>query len=278
MSDRRLTPANGRVAAQHLKGIVAADSYVLGERARMVGAVTDLCAKPGGKRDRQVLRGAGVTVFERRDGWAFVEADADGYVGYVADTALGDDATTTHRVATAATHAYDGESFKSQDVMHLPFGAQVRVIDERHKMFETDAGYIPKKHLRPLDHPFSDPVTVAQAFFGVPYLWGGNSTRGIDCSGLVQAGLLACGIYCPGDSDMQMAELGEEIAPDAPVQRGDLMFWKRHVGIMVDAEVMLHANAHHMAAVYEPIAAATIRIKAQGDGAVLARKRLTNRV
>lgn len=275
MSDRRLTPANGRIAAQHLKGIIAAETYVTGTRARIAAPLVDLCAAPNGRRDRQLLLGAGVTVFEKRDGWAFVQADADGYVGYIPETALGADAAPTHRVGTAATHAYEGESFKSKDLMHLPFGAQVIVTDERHKMFETNVGYVPKKHLRPMDQPFSDPVTVAQAFFGVPYLWGGNSTRGVDCSGLVQAGHLACSIYCPGDSDMQMAELGQDIAPDAALQRGDLMFWKGHVGIMVDADVMLHANAHYMAAVYEPIAAATIRIKAQGDGEVLARKRLT---
>jgi len=217
MSDRRLTPANGRVAAQHLKGIIAADAYVVGTRARIADPLVDLCATPDGRRDRQLLIGAGVTVFEKRDGWAFIQADADGYVGYVPETALGADSAPTHRVGTAATHAYEGESFKSKDLMHLPFGAQVIVTDERHKMFETNLGYIPKKHLRPLDQPFTD----------------------------------------------------------APLRRGDLMFWKGHVGIMVDADVMLHANAHHMAAVYEPIAAAIIRIKAQGDGEVLARKRLT---
>ena len=158
--------------------------------------------------------------------------------------------------------------------MHLCFGAQVRVVVERHKMFETDVGFIPKKHLRPVDRPFADPVTVAQLFFGAPYLWGGNSRLGIDCSGLVQAGLMACGIFCPGDSDLQMADVGEALDSDAPLQRGDLLFWKGHVGIMVDADVMLHANAHHMAVAYEPLAAATIRIEAQGDGACLMRKRV----
>lgn len=104
----------------------------------------------------------------------------------------------THRVATLATHIYETESFKSRDLLRLPFGAAVEVIDERPKMFETPFGFVPKKHMRPLDQLFTDPVTVAQQFFGTPYLWGGNSSLGIDCSGLVQMGLLACGHPCPG--------------------------------------------------------------------------------
>ena len=273
MSDRRLTPANGRVAASHLHGHVDAAAFVDGDRMQVVWPLVDLRAAPDGPRDRQLLRGAGVTLYERRDGWAFVQAQADGYVGYVPEEALGTAEVPTHRVATAGTHAYAAESFKSADLMHLSFGAQVRVMDERHKMFETDAGFIPKKHLRPLDRPFADPVTVAQLFFGTPYLWGGNSRLGVDCSGLVQAALLACDRTCPGDSDLQMVEVGETLAPDAPLRRGDLVFWKGHVGMMVDSDVMIHANAHHMAVAYEPLEAAITRIAAQGDGEVLVRKR-----
>lgn len=274
MTDRRVTPANGQVAAVHLKGIVQAESYVAGTLAQINAPVVDLCTSPDGKRDRQCLLGAPVTVYERRNGWAFVQAQTDGYVGYVPEMTLAESTPATHRVSTAATHAYETESFKSKDLMALSFGAQLTVIDERPKMFETTRGFVPKKHLRPLDRPFQDPVTIAQLFFGTPYLWGGNSRWGIDCSGLIQASLLACAIPCPGDSDQQMTALGKVVLADAPLARGDLIFWKGHVAMMVDAEVMIHANAHHMATAYEPVKDATLRIKAQGDGDIIARKRL----
>lgn len=271
MSDRRLTPANGRVAAMHLAGQVQADAFVQGWPLMVAPALTDLCAHPDGPRDRQLLMGAVVTVFEDRGGWSFVQA-ADGYVGYLRSDALGEVVTPTHCVATVATHAYAAEDIKSPDLCSLPFGARLTVLDERRKFFETQAGYVPKSHLRGLDRPFTDPATVAQLHFGVPYLWGGNSTRGIDCSGLIAASLTACGLPCPADSDMQRDELGD--AFEGPFLRGDLVFWKGHVGMMVDAETLVHANAHHMATVYEPIQRAILRIEAQGDGPVTARKRL----
>ena len=271
MSDRRLTPANGRVAAMHLAGQVEAERYVEGWPAMVTASVVDLRDRPDGARDRQLLMGAQVAVFEDRDGWSFVQA-ADGYVGYVRSADLGAVSVPSHFVATAATHAYGAEDFKSPDLHGLPFGVRVTVLDERRKFFETNVGFVPKKHLRPLDQPFTDPATAAQLFFGVPYLWGGNSTRGIDCSGLVAAGLSACGIACPADSDLQQAALGQSF--DGPYRRGDLVFWKGHVGMMVDADTLIHANAHHMATAYEPIAQAVLRIEAQGDGAVTARKRL----
>ncbi|WP_322894440.1 MULTISPECIES: NlpC/P60 family protein [unclassified Yoonia] len=271
MTDRRLTPANGRVAALHLAGKVPAERYLAGALMMLTCPVSDLCAEPGGARDRQLLLGAIVTVFEDRDNWSFVQA-ADGYVGYVASDRLGPVRDVTHMVGTAATHAYLAEDIKSPDVMCLPFGARVSVLDERAKFFETTLGFIPKKHLRPLDRPFTDPATVAQLHFGVPYLWGGNSTRGIDCSGLVAAALTACGIPSPADSDLQCEGLGADFTGTA--RRGDLIFWRGHVAMMVDEATLIHANAHHMATAYEPLEAATLRIAAQDGGPVTARRRI----
>lgn len=271
MTDRRLTPANDRVAAMHLAGQVEAERYTEGWPMMVAAEVVDLCASPEGSRDRQLLIGAEVTVFEDHADWSFVQA-GDGYVGYIPTCELKDVLAPTHFVSTIATHAYTAEDFKSPERHALPFGARVTVMDERRRFYETNCGFVPKSHLREIARPFGDPATVAQLHFGVPYLWGGNSSRGIDCSGLITAALSACGQTCPGDSDMQCAQLGGDAVGD--FRRGDLIFWKGHVGMMVDDETLIHANAHHIATVYEPIKRAILRIEAQGDGPVLAHKRL----
>lgn len=271
MTDPRLIAANGRVADIALRDQVTAEVYVAGTLKSVSAPVADLMSVPNGARTRQVLRGAAMTVFEDLDGWSYVQG-ADNYVGYMRSEHLSAAAAPTYFVGTPATHAYAQESFKSGDVMRLPFGAGVTVVDERRKFFETDVGFIPKSHLRPIEKWFNDPVTIAQMHFGVPYLWGGNSTYGIDCSGLIAAGLTACGIACPADSDLQRDTLGSDITGN--LQRGDLMFWRGHVGVMVDGDTMIHANAHHMATAYEPVKNAILRIAAQGDGDVIARKRI----
>jgi cell wall-associated NlpC family hydrolase len=273
--DRRLTPFNGTTAALHLAGEVPAQRFTAGETRTVTAPVTDLLATPTGPRDRQLLKGTRVTAFEDRDGFTYLQSARDGYCGWVASSALGPLTSPTHRVAIRATHIYTAESIKSPDLAHLSFGVEVMVTNETHKFWETPEGFIPKPALRPRDKPFRDPVTVAQLHFGTPYLWGGNSVLGIDCSGLVQASLLACAIPCPGDSDLQRT-LGAEATGEP--RRGDLWFWKGHVAMVVDAETLIHANAHHMATAYEPLRAATLRIEAQGDGPVLARRRVLDQI
>ncbi|WP_434289525.1 NlpC/P60 family protein [Celeribacter sp. SCSIO 80788] len=270
MTDRRLTPANARVALSgHALG---GQAEVTPTRYTISLPVADLRASPGGARDRQLLWGEGFDVLELRDGWAFGIAARDGYVGYVDEADLGPELSATHTISARATHLYPRDDFKTEAVTSLSFGSRIKVVDERRKFMEIEGGlFVPKAHIRPLERPFSDPVTIAQIFFGTPYLWGGNSAFGIDCSGLVQAGLLACGVLCPGDSDMQMS-LGSEAT--GGYQRGDLLFWKGHVAMCVDGEVLIHANAHHMAVAYEPIERAIARIEAQGDGPVTAHRRV----
>jgi cell wall-associated NlpC family hydrolase len=271
VTDRRLTPANARVALESLRGIVSAPAYVPGVPARIAVALTDLCDAPGGARDRQLLFGETVTVIERKDGWAFVQAARDGYCGYVTEAALGAPRTATHRVAAPATHLYPEPRVQARETAALSFGALVTVTGTAGAFAETPDGFVPAPHLRPLDRPFDDPVAVAELFLGTPYLWGGNSRAGIDCSGLVQAAFLACGRPCPGDSDLQRA-LGAELPESAPLRRGDLIFWKGHVALVADASRLIHANGHAMATVHEATEVAIARIAASGYP-VLARRR-----
>jgi hypothetical protein len=271
--DRRTTAANGRVAAAELEGVVEAAAYVAGTPAFVATPVLDMLKSPSGPRDRQLLLGAKVRVLEDREGWSFVQA-ADGYVGYLASNALDARAAEpNHRVIARATHAYERGDFKSPYRASLPFGAAVAVSRINGRYAETSLGFIPLVHLRPLADLFPDPVEVARLHLGTPYLWGGNSTFGLDCSGLVQAALLACGIPCPGDSDMQSREVGQALGNNAPLQSGDLIFWNGHVAMMTGPDRMIHANATHMAVVEEGFQAACARIAANGDGNIIARRR-----
>jgi len=271
--DPRKTPMNDRVVASDWPDAPAHLTRVTPDRMQVSCALTDLCRAPAGARDRQLLLGDGVDVLESRDGWAFVSAEKDGYVGYVRHDTLQKADTPTHWVSTPATHLYPAPDFKQHEIAMLSFGARLRITGENERFFETPQGYVPKPHLRDLGDWMSDPVAAAALLLGSPYLWGGNSRSGIDCSGLVQAGLLACGIACDGDSDQQQRNLGHDAPESSGFQTGDILFWKGHVGLVAGRD-LLHANAHHMSTVYEPLRDALTRIRTQGDGDLTAHKRL----
>lgn len=283
--DRRLTPFNGRVAHVSLRGQVAADQFVEGERHVVAAPVADLLTGPNGARDRQLLRGEGVILLEVTDGLAFGYAEKDGYVGWIdpADLIGAPSDPPTHRVCAAQTYGKSTPGLKAMGrITPLSLGARVTVIEEsggwarvawRRGTVPQDI-FVPMRHLASVTLSEPDPVTVAERLLGAPYLWGGNSSFGIDCSGLVQMGCTACDIPCLGDSDMQEA-MGQALTPGTPPARGNLMFWKGHVAWVSDTETLLHANAFHMAVVYEPIASAIARIAAQGDGPVIRHARLS---
>jgi cell wall-associated NlpC family hydrolase len=273
-TDPRITPANARVAALSLKGQVTAASYVAGWTRFVVVPLAPLCERPDGPRMRELLYGAEVTVFEEHAGWSFVQAKRDGYVGYMRTDTLHDRPTPDAFVNVRATHAYPAADIKTPEILSLGFGSRVKTLQSEGRFTRTDAGYIPSCHLAPLGTLADDPVTVATLLLGTPYLWGGNSAFGIDCSGLVQAACHACGIECPGDSDMQAADLGQPVTDDSLPQRGDLLFWKGHVAFVSGPDTILHANAHHMAVAYEGLTEAVLRIDTQGGGPVTVHRRL----
>ena len=270
--DRRITPANARVALDILRGIVDAPLYVAGTAACVAVPLADLCRAPSGPRDRQLLMGDPVTVIDRQDGWAFVQAAKDGYCGYLRDASLCPAHAATHWVTAASTHLYPEPRVQSHEIAALSFGSSLTVTGQTERFAETANGFVPAAHLRPVNRPMTDPVAVAEMFLGTPYLWGGNSRAGIDCSGLVQASLLACGIACPGDSDLQALSVGDALDPDAPLQRGDLIFWKGHVATVVDDRRLIHANGHTMATNYEDTAATIARIAATGQPVQIRRR------
>lgn len=274
--DSRLLASNGRVAHVSLRGEVAADRFVTGDRARVMVPLADLLADAAGSRERQLQYGEQFLVLERLAGWAFGRAERDGYVGYLAETALGPDAPPTHWVSVPATHLYRFPDIKRPEAMALSMGALIAVAGAAPGPFvETDQGlFALSRHLRAIGDRASDPVTVAMQFLGTPYLWGGNSRRGLDCSGLVQAAHLACGVACPGDSDLQQGSLGQPLPPGTEPRRGDLLFWFGHVALVTGPDQIIHANGHNMAVTLEGIAAATARITEQGGGPVTAHKRL----
>ncbi|MCV3270153.1 C40 family peptidase [Roseobacter sinensis] len=248
---------------------------VLSEPKRVTAPLVDLRRQPDGSRDRQLLYGDEVTVLHHADGWSLVCAAKDGYCGYLPSDSLGSVTPATHKVTARATHAYTEPDLKSPEQHSLSFGSQITALSETATFIETELGHIPRQHLHRTSDVATDPAAVAGLFLSTPYLWGGNSAWGIDCSGLVQIACLACGLSCPGDSDQQAKELGRSLPPGTPYERNDLLFWDGHVAWVQTSETLLHANAGHMSVAEEPIDQAIDRIAAQGDGPVTLHKRLS---
>jgi hypothetical protein len=279
MDDPRLTPARGDLAAKHLEGKVFAKRYVAGETFEVVEAIAPVRETPSSAAAllTEALKGERVTIYDRdREGWAWGQLAGDGYVGWLADRALAKPAAEpTHRIAALRTFGFPGASIKLPPAETLVLGARITVVREDQAFAVTREGlFVPRRHLAGIDQKEADFVAVAERFVGTPYLWGGKSSLGIDCSALVQASLNAAGIACPRDSDMQQNALGRPLDVAAVPRRGDLLFWRGHVAIARDADTIVHANAFHMTTVIENRDEAIARIRDSGSELV-AIKRLS---
>lgn len=271
--DPRLTPARGDLAAKHLEGKVSATRFAEGTLHEVVAPQAPLRreARLDAMLDTEALKGERVMVYDVNDeGWSWGQLESDGYVGWLPSDALrraGE--PPTHIVSALRTFVFPGPSIKLTPVETLSLGCRLRVTRVQADFAVTaDNGFVPLQHLGDTDHRKRDFVEIAERFVGTPYLWGGKSSLGLDCSALVQLALTATGVPCLRDSDMQERTLGApvDVANDlSQLKRGDLLFWKGHVAIVRDATTLVHANAHHMAVAVESIADAVARIRAAGS-------------
>ncbi|MEX0591058.1 MAG: NlpC/P60 family protein [Xanthobacteraceae bacterium] len=270
--DPRLTPARPDLAAAHLKGRIEAARFVEGKKLRVLASAAPLHhePRPDAVLDSQALHGEPVTVYETTDeGWAWGQLELDSYVGWLPASALGTaGAPPTHRIAALRTLVFLARDIRQPPLAALSLGSRVAIVRREGEFAVTDAGgFIPARHLAPIESVEPDFVAVAARFTGAPYLWGGRSSLGLDCSGLVQVALQSAGVQCPRDSDMQAAT-GTAVRFDGDLDalgRGDLVCWKGHIGIVSAPGRLLHANAFHMGVAEEPLAEAVARIAKSGS-------------
>ncbi|MBI1868806.1 MAG: C40 family peptidase [Methylocystis sp.] len=280
--DRRLTPARADLAARHLEGQVAAERFVDGVLMQVKDGVADVKRepRPDAPLDTQVLYGERLTVYDEEEGWAFAQLERDHYVGWVAANVLWREINKpTHRLCAPRSFVYPRPNIKEPPLLALPLGAELEIVgDEGAFAVTSEGGLVFRAHLVGVGEPVADFVSVAETLLGAPYLWGGKTSLGVDCSGLVQASLLLAGVDAPRDTDLQEAALGETLEEGAALQRGDLVFWRGHVGIMRDGATLLHANATHMLVSSEPLQDVRARNLRSGAGPVTSIRRLSRTI
>lgn len=272
--DTRRNAYREDLADLRLAGRVASRQFVPGVERQIGVPMVPLLStpSPASRIDSQLLFGEPVGVFEERDGWAWVQSRVDAYVGYIRADALAPGLEmATHRVASVGTFVYPEPDIKAPPRMHLSLNAMLSARRSDDRFVETGYGFVVARHAAPIADYARDWVEIAERLTGTPYLWGGRTRVGLDCSGLVQLAMHAAGRPCPRDSDMQRAEVGTEVMVPADLEglvRGDLVFWRGHVGIMTDGVMLLHANGFHMLTVVEPLHEACARIERLGGGPI----------
>lgn len=257
--DRRRHPYRNDLAADYLRHRIRAGEYVCPTRRWVNGETASIRAKPdaGSMQTSELLFGEPVDVYEAADGWAWCQGVLDGYVGYVAESSLICSAdSATHVVSTRLSHLFPEPSIKVPPSGRLTMGARIAIRETSGRFAAlSDGQYIIASHIRSVGAPERDPLAAALRCMDAPYLWGGRSTLGLDCSGLVQVAHQACGLMPPRDSDMLAAELGDPVdVPSGPegLKRNDVVFFPGHCMIADGDGGLVHANATHMRVTHEP--------------------------
>jgi cell wall-associated NlpC family hydrolase len=276
--DPRTTLACADLAEQALEGLVRAKAFRPVEAWQCAAPSAAVRKAPAAQAEQldQVVFGEAFDVLEQKDGWLWGRARRDGIVGWVEAAAFEQGVLApTHRVCAIRTYAFPEADFRSRPAALLTLNALV-TVEARAGRFAKIArsGWIMERHLAALDEFENDPVSVAERYLGAPYQWGGRESLGLDCSGLVQQALYACGRACPRDADMQAREAGEALETAQELRRGDLVFWNGHVALMIDEDRIIHANTHHMAVAVEPLAEVVIRNREAGVGEPTGYRRL----
>jgi len=271
--DPRVSAIRGDLADVAVADLCFAPHYA----APVARACTALSAMVRGKPDAaasavsELLRGETFHMLDARGEWAWGYCGHDHYVGYVPLDALGEAAETSH-VTVAAAPLFASADIKAPVAALLPPGARLAGTMDG-AFLATAEGFVHGRHLRPQGSHDTDWIAVAERYLGAPYVWGGRGF-GVDCSGLVQMVLAACGIPAPRDTDQQAEAIGTALALDAPLRRGDLVFFPGHVGLMMDEARMIHANAHWMAVTIEPLADVVARLREQYEQPIVAIRRI----
>lgn len=278
--DPRINAYRDDLAAEYLKEKVDAPRYARGEPRQVIAGSAPLRLLPrfDALLETELLFGEIVTVYDESEGWAWAQAEGDAYVGYAPCDALSAAvADPTHRVAALRTYLYAAPDIKAPPLDMVSMNARVAIAGEAESFARlADGRFISAAHLAEAGDHAGDFVAVAEQFLGTPYLWGGRTSVGVDCSGLIQLALQAEGRDCPRDTDLLEKSVGMALSltdNSTGLRRGDLVFWEDHMGVMLDAEQLLHANAFHMATAIEPLNVAVARIAGK-EGPVTSIRRM----